>query len=440
MSSQQDVQLLRILVVGGGGREHAIAWALSKSPSVEKIFCAPGNGGTATMCTKVENCQPRIESLEFSQLLQFAKLSSVNLVVPCPDEPLVRGITDYFRREGFRVFGPSKQAAQIEGSKCWAKCFMTRHSIPTASYQTFSTPEAAIAYLEGQTDQRWVVKASGLAAGKGVTLAENLTEAIDAVKSLMIDCVFGDAGREIVIEEFLEGREISMTLMTDGKTWKLFPPGQDTQRIYDGNIGPNTGGMGVIASPDFLTEREIHEIGFTILEPTIQGLCQEGFPFVGFICIGLMQTSDGPKLLEYNARFGDPEAQTLLPLMDSESDLAALMVSCTETQLHTIHLGFQAKAAVSVVMASHGYPTSYSTGQSITIKQPPQDVLFFHAGTRAVNGKLEGSGGRVLASVCLADSMLAAVEGAYKGVDQVSFEGKYYRTDIGRTQGQCTES
>ncbi|RTE72923.1 hypothetical protein BHE90_012647 [Fusarium euwallaceae] len=275
-------------------------------------------------------------------------------------------------------------------------------------------PKAAIAYLEGQTDQRWVVKASGLAAGKGVTLAENLTEAINAVKSLMINCVFGDAGREIVMEEFLEGREISMTLMADGETWKLFPPGQHTQRIYDGNIGPNTGGMGVIASLDFLTEREIHEIGF---------------PFVGFICIGLMQTSDGPKLLEYNARFGDPEAQTLLPLMDSESDLAALMVSCTKTQLHTVHLGFQTKAAISVVIASHGYPTSYST-----------DVLFFHAGTRAVNGKLEGSGGRVLASVCLADSMLAAVEGAYKGVDQVSFEGKYYRTDIGRTQGQCTES
>ncbi|UPK89705.1 hypothetical protein LCI18_000640 [Fusarium solani-melongenae] len=333
MSFPQDGELLRILAVSGGGREHAIAWVLSKSPFVEKIFCAPGNGGAAIMGTKVENCQPRIESLEFSRLLQFAKLNSVSLIVPCPDEPLVRGITDYFRREGFR---------------------------------------AAIAYLEGQVDQRWVVKASGLAAGKGVTLAENAAGAIDAVKSLMIDCVFGDAGREIVIEEFLGGREISMTLMTDGKTWKLFPAGQDTQRIYDGNIGPNTGGMGVIASPDFLTEREIHKIELTILEPTIEGLRQEGFQFVGFICIGLMKTSDGPKLLEYNARFGDPEAQTLLPLMDKDSDLVALMVSCMKAQLHKVHLGFQPKAAVSVVMASHGYPTSYSIGQSITIKQPPR--------------------------------------------------------------------
>ncbi|KAK7414919.1 hypothetical protein QQX98_006244 [Neonectria punicea] len=422
---------LRILLIGGGGREHAIAWALSKSPQVEKVFCAPGNGGTSNGFLKIENCSPSIGALDFNALLDFATVNGVNLVVPCPDAPLVKGITDHFRRKGFRVFGPSMDAARIEGSKYWAKDFMTRHGIPTATYRNFSAATDAFSFIEEQSETRFVVKASGLAVGKGVILTDSKEDAMAAIKDIMIDRIFGDAGDEIVIEEFLFGREISLTLITDGNVWKLFPAGQDAQRILDGNLGENTGGMGVCVPLELLSNSEFQQIESTILRPTIDGLKSEGYPFVGFICIGLMQTSVGLKLIEYNARFGDPEAQTLLPLMDSDSDLAEIMSSCIDGRLQAVHLGFEHKAAVSVVMAADGYPKLPQIGQLIQITPLPKHILLFHAGTKKKDDDFQTSGGRVLASVCVADSVKEAVQGAYEGVGYVHFSGKYYRTDIG---------
>jgi phosphoribosylamine--glycine ligase / phosphoribosylformylglycinamidine cyclo-ligase len=267
---------LRVLLIGGGGREHAVAWSLSKSPKVELIICAPGNGGTARGSTKIMNCGPDIKATDLTGLLLVAQTHRVDLVVPCSDSSIISGAVDFFETRRFRVFGPSKKAAKIEGSKSWAKAFMQRHKIPTAKYQSFSSPSEAISFLQSQPTSRHVVKASGLAAGKGVFLCQTNEEAEDAVKKIMVERAFGEAGEEIVIEEFLVGRELSVTIITDGKVWRLFPVGQDAQRIYDGNLGLNTGGMGVCIPSDLFTVDEIQEIQQTILEPTIRGLENEG--------------------------------------------------------------------------------------------------------------------------------------------------------------------
>ncbi|KAL5605453.1 hypothetical protein FOVSG1_005600 [Fusarium oxysporum f. sp. vasinfectum] len=422
---------IRVMLIGGGGREHAIAWSLSKSPKVELIICAPGNGGTARGSTKIKNCDPDIKATDLTGLLGVAETHRVDLVVPCSDSSIISGAVDFFETRGFRVFGPSKKAAYIEGSKSWAKAFMERHKIPTASYQSFSSPSEASLFLQSQSTSRHVVKASGLAAGKGVFLCNTKEEAEDAVNKLMVERVFGEAGEEIVIEEFLVGRELSVTIITDGKVWRLFPVGQDAQRIYDGNLGPNTGGMGVCIPSDFFTVEEILEIQQTILEPTTRGLENEG-KFVGFICTGIMQTVDGPKLLEYNARFGDPEAQALFPLLDDASDLADIMIACTEAQLERVHMEFQPKAAISLVVASSGYPGAYRVGEIIDFGALPQDVFVFHAGTSWAGDRLVTQGGRVLAVVCIADSTEEAIKGAYSGAREIIFKGKYLRTDIGQ--------
>ncbi|KAF9761319.1 hypothetical protein IL306_003862 [Fusarium sp. DS 682] len=367
---------IRVLLIGRGGREHAIAWSLSKSPQVELIICAPGNGGTASGSTKIMNSEPDLKASDLTGLLEVARTHQVDLVVPCSDSSIISGAVDFFENQGFRVFGPSKDAARIEGSKSWAKAFMERHNTPTARYRSFSLPSEAISFLQSQPTSRHVVKASGLAAGKGVFLSRNKKEAEDAVNKIMVERAFGDAGEETVIEEFLVGRELSVTIITDGKAWKLFPVGQDAQRIYDGNLGPNSDGMGVCIPSDLFTVEEIQEIQQTILEPTIRGLQKEGkntpyfspslrYKFVGFICTGIMQTANGPKLLEYNARFGDSEAQALFPLLDDASDLANIMMACTETQLERVHMEFQQKAAVSLVVASSGYPVTYEVGEAI---------------------------------------------------------------------------
>ncbi|KAK7578892.1 hypothetical protein V3481_014714 [Fusarium oxysporum f. sp. vasinfectum] len=386
---------IRVMLIGGGGREHAIAWSLSKSPKVELIICAPGNGGTARGSTKIKNCDPDIKATDLTGLLGVAETHRVDLVVPCSDSSIISGAVDFFETRGFRVFGPSKKAAKIEGSKSWAKAFMERHKIPTASYQSFSSPSEASLFLQSQSTSRHVVKASGLAAGKGVFLCNTKEEAEDAVNKLMVERVFGEAGEEIIIEEFLVGRELSVTIITDGKVWRLFPVGQDAQRIYDGNLGPNTA-------------------------------------FVGFICTGIMQTVDGPKLLEYNARFGDPEAQALFPLLDDASDLADIMIACTEAQLERVHMEFQPKAAISLVVASSGYPGAYRVGEFIDFGSLPQDVFVFHAGTSWAGDRLVTQGGRVLAVVCIADSTEEAIKGAYSGAQEIIFKGKYLRTDIGQ--------
>ncbi|RYP60919.1 hypothetical protein DL769_007926 [Monosporascus sp. CRB-8-3] len=331
------VNRLRILLLGSGGREHALAWTLSRSPLVEKIFCIPGNGGTATGDTKIENGPSGISMVDFARLVDFSKQKKVNLVIPGSEEPIVQGIERWFKKEGIPVFGPSKGAARLEGSKCFAKDFMARHSIPTARYWNCSTAEEAYSCLD-KIDCPVVVKASGLAGGKGVLMPSTPEENRAAVHTLMIQKPYGEAGAEIVIEELLSGDEISITLVSDGSSLALFPVGQDAQRILDGNTGANTGGMGVYAPTDLLSAEQIDRITKTILEPTIKGIREEGMahiedthptftfdlystghPFMGFICVGLMMTSSGPKLIEYNVRFGDPEAQTLLPLLDGES-------------------------------------------------------------------------------------------------------------------------
>ncbi|QKD59599.2 phosphoribosylglycinamide synthetase [Fusarium oxysporum Fo47] len=389
---------IRVMLIGGEGREHAIVWSLSKSPKVDLIICAPGNGGTARGSTKIKNCDPDIKATDLTGLLGVAETHRVDLVVPCSDSSIISGAVDFFEIRGFRVFGPSKKVAKIEGSKRWAKAFMERHKIPTASYKSFSSPSEASLFLQSQPTSRHVVKASGLAAGKGVFLCNTKEEAEDAVNKFMVERVFGEAGEEIVIEEFLVGRELSVTIITDGKVWRLFPVGQDAQRIYDGNLGPNTG----------------------------------DHKFVGFICTGIMQAVDGPKLLEYNARFGDPEAQALFPLLDDASDLADIMIACTEAQLERVHMEFQPKAAISLVVASSGYPGAYRVGEFIDFGALPQDVFVFHAGTSWAGDRLVTQGGRVLAVVCIADSTEEAIKGAYSGAREIIFKGKYLRTDIGQ--------
>ncbi|SCO89525.1 related to Phosphoribosylamine--glycine ligase [Fusarium oxysporum] len=401
---------IRVMLIGGGGREHAIAWSLSKSPKVELIICAPGNGGTARGSTKIKNCDPDIKATDLTGLLGVAETHRVDLVVPCSDSSIISGAVDFFETRGFRVFGPSKKAAKIEGSKSWAKAFMERHKIPTASYQSFSSPSEASLFLQSQSTSRHVVKASGLAAGKGVFLCNTKEEAEDAVNKLMVERVFGEAGEEIIIEEFLVGRELSVTIITDGKRYgSLYPIRLFQCRGNSGNPAddPRTN------HPGSRERKQDHK-------------------FVGFICTGIMQTVDGPKLLEYNARFGDPEAQALFPLLDDASDLADIMIACTEAQLERVHMEFQPKAAISLVVASSGYPGAYRVGEFIDFGSLPQDVFVFHAGTSWAGDRLVTQGGRVLAVVCITDSTEEAIKGAYSGAQEIIFKGKYLRTDIGQ--------
>jgi phosphoribosylamine--glycine ligase/phosphoribosylformylglycinamidine cyclo-ligase len=424
---------IRILLVGNGGREHALAWKLSQSPSVQQVFVCPGNGGTATLA-KAQNVGS-VSASDFQGLAKFAAEQNVQLLIPGPEAPLVDGITDYFAQNAssIKCFGPSKAAAVMEGSKTFSKDFMDRHHIPTASYENFSSYEKAKKYL----DSVWelhpiVIKADGLAAGKGVIIPTTKEEAHAALKEIMLDKQFGDAGNEVVIEEFLEGHEISILSFCDGKGIKSLPPAQDHKRIFDDDKGPNTGGMGTYApAPQKIVSKEtLQEIDRTILEPTIQGMSSEGFPFVGCLFTGLMITKNGPRVLEYNVRFGDPETQSLLPLMDS--DLAEVMLACTEGRLAEVDLRVFDKSAATVVMAAPGYPDSYGKGIPMSLTRTPENVFLFHAGTSlAADGNLTTSGGRVIASTAVADTLEAAIRKAYEGVLSVDFDGMQYRHDIG---------
>ncbi|KAI0388561.1 phosphoribosylglycinamide synthetase [Xylariaceae sp. FL0594] len=424
---------LRILLLGAGGREHAIAWSLAQSPRVEKVICIPGNGATAYKLAKVENAPQTISANNFGELVKFAKDNAINLVVPGTEKYIVGGIERCFKDAGVAVFGPSEEAARLEGSKCFAKEFMTRHSIPTAKYWNCYSLEDARRAL-GQTDFPIVVKASGLAGGKGVLMPNGADENLSAVKTIMCDRVFGDAGNEIVIEERLYGDEISITFVTDGRSLRLFPVGQDAQRIRDGNEGANTGGMGVYAPTAILDDGQIKSIIKNILEPSVKGISDEGHMFIGFICVGLMMTSSGPRLIEFNARFGDPEAQTLLPMMDDKSDLAEIMMACVHQRLHQVHLGFKPGFSVSIVLASKGYPGDYEIGKKISIEPTSKggEVLMFHAGTVLDGDSLKTNGGRVLAVVALAETLEDAAKCAYEGVKRIRFDGMYFRTDIGK--------
>ncbi|KAG8918789.1 Bifunctional purine biosynthetic protein ade1 [Tulasnella sp. 418] len=361
---------LRILLLGSGGREHALAWKLAQSPLVERMFVAPGNGGTPNV-NKAENIS--ISAEDFNGLRDFAVKNEVNLVVPGPEQPLVDGVETVFRKVGIPVFGPSAKAARMEGSKAFSKDFMARHSIPTASFRTFPSSDYADAVKYVETcGYRVVLKASGLAAGKGVLIPETTEEAKRGLKEIMVDSIFGQAGSEVVIEEYLEGPEISVLAFSDGYTIVPLPAAQDHKRIGEGDTGPNTGGMGAYAPAPVATPEIMTKLMKECLQPTIDGMRKEGYPFVGLLFTGFMLTSNGPRVLEYNVRFGDPETEALMLLLDEKSDLAAIMLACVERRLDSVNISIRPGFAVSVILASAGYPGSYAKGKQISVGQLPE--------------------------------------------------------------------
>ncbi len=419
---------MKVLVVGGGGREHALCWALSKSESVEEVFCAPGNGGIARIAT----CRPDLLVSDLEGLVQFAKNENIDLTVIGPEAPLVAGIVDHFEAAGLTVFGPSAKAAQLEGSKDFAKRVMLRNNVPTAAYRRFDEAEDAEAYLKQLDLFPVVVKADGLAAGKGVAICTSRQQAVAAVAEMMTDRRFGEAGRRIVIEEFLRGEEASVHAITDGTTLLVMPSSQDHKRIGEGDSGPNTGGMGAY-SPAPVVEGEVMDrIIRTVLVPMIHGMKNEGAPFKGVLYAGMMITKGGPRVLEFNVRFGDPETQVLLPRI--KSDLAQILMAAAQGKLDAVaDLEIDERCCVGVVVASQGYPGSYQGGKTIgglVDAGALDDVVVFHAGTRQTQDRTVTAGGRVLCVSALGDGFQSARDQAYAGVDAITFDGAYCRRDI----------
>ncbi|KAJ7170116.1 aminoimidazole ribonucleotide synthetase [Mycena filopes] len=420
---------VRILLLGSGGREHALAWKLSKSPLVDHIFVCPGNGGTSQLpkTTNVSTVSPS----DFHALVAFAIENQLNLVVPGPEQPLVDGVESYFRKVGIPVFGPSALAARMEGSKKFSKDFMARQGIPTAKFQSFTASQFddAVTYVK-TCGFKVVLKADGLAAGKGVLLPETTEEAIKGLHEILVDGVFGDAGAQVVVEELLIGPEISVLAFSDGYSIVPLPAAQDHKRIGEGDVGPNTGGMGVYAPAPVATPAILEQIFNESLRPTIDGMRREGFPFVGMLFTGFMLTENGPKVLEYNVRFGDPETEALMLLLAEDCDLAAILLACAEHRLDSVTVSIRPGYAVSVILASQGYPGSYPKGKKIEIQEVPSNVVVFHAGTTAFNGDILTAGGRVIAVTAHAPTLQEALDSVYAGVDKVSFDGKTYRRDI----------
>lgn len=419
---------MKVLVVGSGGREHAIVTSVAKSPRVDKIYCAPGNAGIAALA----ECVP-IGAMEFDKLVAFAKEKEIDFTIIGMDDPLVGGIVDVFEAEGLRVFGPKKNAAILEGSKAFSKDLMKKYNIPTAAYENFTDPKAATAYLE-QAKFPIVLKADGLALGKGVLICENLDEAKAGVKEIMEDKKFGASGNTMVIEEFMTGREVSVLSFVDGKTIKIMSSAQDHKRAKDGDQGLNTGGMGNFSPSPFYTEEVDDFCKKYIYQATVDAMAKEGRPFTGVIFFGLMLTEDGPKVLEYNARFGDPEAQVVLPRM--KNDIIDVMEACVDGKLDTVDLQFEDNAAVCVVLASDGYPVSYEKGFEIKGLEnfDGKDGYYcFHAGTKFdENGKIVTNGGRVLGVTAKGATLKEARANAYAATEWVDFANKYMRHDIGK--------
>ena len=414
---------MNVLVIGGGGREHALVWKLSKSPTVDKIYCAPGNGGIASEAICVS-----IDILDFAGLIDFAKKNNIALTIVGPEVPLTEGIVDAFEKEGLAIFGPSKVAAELEGSKAFAKDFMKKYNIPTAEYETFVDAHKAKEYIK-KLGAPCVVKADGLAAGKGVIIATTEAEAIQAIDEMMGDKKFGDAGSQVVIEEFLEGEEVSLLALTDGTTVVSMLPAQDHKRIFDNDQGPNTGGMGAYAPAPLCDAAMLKWVQENILQPTVDGMKKEGRLFKGVLYAGLMVTKKGPKVLEFNVRFGDPETQPILFLL--ENDLVAICNSVINETLDQIDLKWYQGYAVCVVIASAGYPDAYQKGKPITIGEVSELTKIFHAGTKIDNGQLVTSGGRVLGVTSKGETVVKAIENAYSSIDKVEFTGMQYRKDIG---------
>ena len=418
---------MKVLIVGGGGREHAIAWKVAESPLVDKVYCAPGNAGIE----EVAECVP-IGAMEFDKLVAFAKEKAIDLTVIGMDDPLVGGIVDAFEAEGLRVFGPRKNAAIIEGSKAFSKDLMKKYGIPTAAYENFTDPQAALDYLE-TAKMPIVLKADGLALGKGVLICQNLEEARAGVKEIMEDKKFGSAGNQMVVEEFMTGREVSVLCFCDGTNIVPMTSAQDHKRAKDGDQGLNTGGMGTFSPSPFYTEEVNAFCMEHIFKPTMAAMKAEGRDFVGILFVGLMLTEDGPKVLEYNARFGDPETQVVLPRM--KTDLVEMFEACIDGKLAEKHLEFEDNAAVCVVLASDGYPISYEKGYPITGFEKfhaDEGYYCFHAGTKRNEKGIVTNGGRVLGVTAKGTTLKEARANAYKATEWIEFDNKYMRHDIGK--------
>ncbi len=421
---------MKVLVIGSGGREHTIAWKIAQSSLLTALYIAPGNPGTATLGENVPLAVGQID-----ELLAFARQKEIDLTIVGPEQPLVDGIVDAFTAAGLHIFGPTAAAAEIEGSKAFAKAFMDRQGIPTAFHRTFSVSEyeEARAYISKEGGPI-VLKASGLAAGKGVLICHTTEEALDGLDALMKDGQFGDAGASVVVEEFMEGEEASIFALTDGENYVLLSSAQDHKRIGDGDTGPNTGGMGAYAPAPVMTEALMKEVEETIVQPTLKGMKDEGRPFQGILYTGLMITDEGPKVVEYNCRLGDPETQVVLPLL--QGDLLKLIADLVKGKGHNLQAIASSGSAACVVMASEGYPGSYPKGRVISgLEQAAdvEDVVVFHAGTRATRDEgVETSGGRVLGVTARGENLQEALDKSYAAVSRISFEGKQYRTDIGQ--------
>ena len=417
---------MKVLVVGGGGREHTIVWKISQSPKVDKIYCAPGNGGIASLAECVN-----ISATDIDGIVKFAKEKAVDLVMVAPDDPLVLGMVDALEKEGIRAFGPRANAAIIEGSKVFSKELMKKYNIPTAGYEVFTDSNAAIEFVKKGTFPT-VIKAEGLALGKGVIIAQNEEEAVSGIKEIMEDKKFGESGNRIVIEEFLTGPEVSVLAFTDGNTVKPMVSAQDHKRAYDNDEGLNTGGMGTFSPSRLYDAAKAEECMENIFLPTIKAMSAEGRPFKGVLYFGLMMTQKGVKVIEYNCRFGDPETQVVLPRL--KTDLVEIMEAVIDERLDEIEIEWADNAAVCVVMASGGYPSSYKKGYEISgidAVDALDDMIVFHAGTALSDGKLVTNGGRVLGVTAVGENLDAAIKRAYEGVDKISFTDEFHRSDIG---------
>lgn len=419
----------KILIIGGGGREHAIGWKVAQSPMCGELFFAPGNAGTSQLGTNID-----IKATDIDKLLEFAKKENIDLTLALPDDPLALGIVDEFRKSDFRIWGPTKAAAQLEWSKAFSKNFMREHRLPTAKFETFTDFEKAKEYL-ANCSMPIVVKASGLALGKGVVIAETLHDAEKTLEDMMVKKVFGESGTEVVIEEFMTGPEVSTHAFSDGVNYKFFPISQDHKKIGEGDTGLNTGGMGTIAPVPFVDEALALQIKNTIVVPTLVGMDYDGTPFEGLLYPGIMLTENGPKILEYNARFGDPETQTYMRLLDT--DLLEIINTSLDKKLNELEVRWKDNTfACNIVLASGGYPGDYEKGKiinGIANAEKEEDIIIFHAGTKLnENGKLVTNGGRVLGVSAIGKTLEEALAKAYKAIEKISFEGMQYRKDIGK--------
>jgi len=417
---------MKVFVVGSGGREHALVWKIKQNPNVKEIFCAPGNGGISTLATCVN-----IASDDVLALRDFALQNKIDLTIVGPEAPLVKGIVDIFQKENLKIFGPTQKAAQLEGSKVFAKEFMKRHHIPTAAFQSFDSINQVKSYLKNKKFPL-VIKADGLAAGKGVVICKNIEEAEQALNQMMVKKIFKKAGERVIVEDCLEGEEASILAISDGRKYVILDSSQDHKRIFDDDQGPNTGGMGAYSPAPVVTKDLMTNIALNVIAPTIQGMAEEGAPFQGVLYAGIMITKQGPRVLEYNVRLGDPETQAVLPRL--KTDLVDMCLAACEGRLDQLTLEWDSRACTCVVMTARGYPGDYEKGKVISGLErvaKEKEIFVFHAGTQKKGSAIVTSGGRVLGVTSLGYGIDKAIHNAYRGVEQISFDGCFFRRDIG---------